>query len=115
MLNKKKNNHNYKKQKDYRQAQDRKKRGVEKEMAIKVIRLGELENPFEHFDSPVVPLTEEQTEAIDEFCDDVIFEARNLEREISQVVVDYNGIIDILETLHRQAIYLRDIIKNQYD
>lgn len=60
------NNHNYKKQKDYRQAQARKKRGFEKEMAIKVIRLGELENPFEHFDSPVVPLTEEQTEAINE-------------------------------------------------
>lgn len=50
-----------------------------------------------------------------DFCQDVIFEARHLESEVEEgILVDYNKIIDILETLHKEAIYLRDIIKNRY-
>lgn len=36
------------------------------DLEIKIIRIGEPEIPFEHFDAPVIPLTEEQISAIKE-------------------------------------------------
>lgn len=36
------------------------------DVKIKIIRIGEPEIPFEYFDEPVIPLTEEQESAIKE-------------------------------------------------